>query len=106
MGRTDDKTNFCKRWLIIMMPFHQRMAELWTIRKSRNLSKEEQAELNMCLEANANHIWNAIKLKNLSLLASITKDYEWQHDICAKLEKFNLSPGSDSGRSSNSDFIS
>lgn len=70
-----------------MMPFHQRMAELWTLRKSRGLTKEEQAELNICLEANANHVWQAIKLNNLSLLASLTHDYEWQHDICARIEK-------------------
>lgn len=89
-----------------MLPFHQRMAELWTLRKNRNLTKEEQAELNMCLEANANHVWNLIKLKNLSLFASITHDYEWQHDICARIEKYNLSAGSDHSSSSNSDFVS
>lgn len=85
----------------MMMPFHQRMAELWTLRKSRCLTKEEQAELNICLEANANYVWQAIKLSNLSLLASITHDYEWQHEICARIEKhYAAEAGADQGSSS------
>lgn len=70
-----------------MMSFHQRMAELWIIRKNRKLTQEEQTELNLCLEANANHVWNWIKLRNLSFFASLTHDHEWQHDICSRIEK-------------------
>ncbi|WP_420885172.1 MULTISPECIES: DUF7667 family protein [Anoxybacillaceae] len=29
------------------------------------------------------------KLKNLSLLASMTGDVEWQHELCARLEKLS-----------------
>jgi len=70
-----------------MLTVHQRMAELWTLRKNRKLTEAEQSELFICLEANANHMWQKAKLENLSLCASMTQDYDWLHDICVLLEK-------------------
>ncbi|MNI13912.1 hypothetical protein D3C73_671590 [compost metagenome] len=70
-----------------MLALHQRMAELWTLRKARELSKAEQDELLLCLEANMNYVWNRLKLENLSLLASLTHDYDWLHQICERIEK-------------------
>ena len=69
-----------------MLPVHQRLAELWTIKKRRDLTREEQDELNLCLEANAGFVWDILKLQNLSLLASATGDHEWLHEICRKME--------------------
>ncbi|QDX91759.1 hypothetical protein EEL30_04860 [Brevibacillus laterosporus] len=45
--------------------------------------------LKLCfgLRANAKRAWGLAKLKNLSLVASLTNDTEWQHELCAKLEK-------------------
>jgi hypothetical protein len=71
-----------------MLAVHQRMAELWTLRKSRELTKAEQDELLICLEANTNYVWNRIKLENLSLQASLTHDYDWLHQICERIEKY------------------
>ncbi|MDD9266303.1 hypothetical protein ACFPES_04585 [Paenibacillus sp. GCM10023248] len=70
-----------------MLAVHQRMAELWTLRKKRELTKAEQDELMLCMEANATYVWMRIKLENLSLCASLTSDYEWLHEICERIEK-------------------
>ena len=69
-----------------ILPIHQRMAELWTVSKTRKLTRDEQNEMDLCLEANANYIWKQIKLENLSLIASMVHDHAWQHDICAQIE--------------------
>ncbi|MGG1514369.1 hypothetical protein ABE504_03080 [Paenibacillus oryzisoli] len=70
-----------------MLAIHQRMAELWTLRRGRELTQAEHDELMLCMEANATYVWNRLKLENLSLCASMTADYEWLHDICERMEK-------------------
>jgi len=70
-----------------MWVVHQRMAELWAINKKRELTLDEMTEMSHCLEANMKRAWEIAKLKNMSLLASMTNDVEWQHELCAKLEK-------------------
>ncbi len=75
-----------------MQAVYQRMAELWTTRKRRKLTDEEQDELNLCLEANATHIWKKLRIENLSLLASMTGDYDWLHELCAELEQMEPKP--------------
>lgn len=67
-------------------PVHQRMAELWTISRGRKLTDAEARELDMCLEANASDVWRRIRLENLSLIASMVNDTDWQHDICGDME--------------------
>lgn len=67
-------------------PYHQRMAELWTISTRRKLTYAEQKELDMCMEANANDVWKRITLENLSLAASMVQDTEWLHEICSDIE--------------------
>lgn len=73
--------------LLLPSALHQRMAELWVEKKRRSLSKVEEKELEICLDANVNYCWKIARLKNLSLLASMTSDIEWQHEICAKLDE-------------------
>jgi len=70
-----------------VLPIHQRLAELWTISGGRSLTTEEKAELDLCLRANALYVWKAVKLENLSLLATETRDVEWQHEVCERMEK-------------------
>lgn len=86
-----------------MQHVYQRMAELTTIKKWRKLTHDEQEEMNLCLEANANHIWNKIKLENYSLLASMTNDYEWLHEVCGELEKFEAKPAAKTDPSAKTD---
>lgn len=70
-----------------MWSVHNRMAELWFINKKRPLTEDEEKEMCICLEANANKAWKLAKLKNLSLLASITNDTEELNRICRQIEE-------------------
>ncbi|RAP73473.1 DUF7667 family protein [Paenibacillus montanisoli] len=75
-----------------LMPIHERLAELWTIRSKRALSAEELADFEHCLAVNAMICRQVANLYNLSLLASMTGDTEWQHDICRKIERLTGTP--------------
>ncbi|AYB41478.1 DUF7667 family protein [Brevibacillus laterosporus] len=66
---------------------HQRMAELWFINKTRELTDSEMTEMSRCLSANAKKAWEIAKLKNLFLITSMTNDTEWQHELCARIGK-------------------
>ena len=72
-----------------MWPVHMRMAELWESNKERELTEEELTDFRHCLEANANLAYKLAKLKNLSLMASLVNDTEWNHEICAEIQKIN-----------------
>lgn len=67
-------------------PFHQRLAELYVINKRRPLTTEEMLELQHCLAANVHYCWEMAYLANMSLLASMTNDVDWQHEICAEID--------------------
>nr|WP_211326517.1 hypothetical protein [Paenibacillus flagellatus] len=64
------------------------MAELWTFGRKRALTEAERHELEQCLQVNAKLCWERAALDNASLLASMTRDTEWQHDICRRIEEF------------------
>ncbi|MED2978237.1 hypothetical protein P4284_16235 [Bacillus swezeyi] len=71
-----------------MWGVHQRLAELRNIEKNhRALTEEEKTELNICLDANLNLCRKVAYLKNQSLLATMTKDKDWQFEICSQLEE-------------------
>lgn len=79
-----------------VMAFHQRLAEIWTAHKPSEMTKAELDEVAICLDANANYVWRALKLENLSLIASMTNDMDWQHEICRRideLEQLQKKPG-------------
>ncbi|ALS25666.1 hypothetical protein ABEV74_21845 [Paenibacillus cisolokensis] len=71
---------------------HERLAELWTVRSAREWTDEERIDVEHCLAVNAAHFRRLAHLYNLSLLASMTGDTEWQHDICAEIEKMGGKP--------------
>lgn len=77
-----------------MLSVHWRMAELWTLQKARGLTQDEQSELSACLHYNAIYARKLAALYNLSLAASMTKDTDWQHEICAQIEKLERQGGS------------
>ncbi|RXZ80573.1 hypothetical protein EBB07_18545 [Paenibacillaceae bacterium] len=77
-----------------MLPIHERLAELWTIRNNRELTEEERMDMEHCLAFNAAYCRELAKLRNLSLLASMTSDADWQHEICSKLERLGGHPPS------------
>ncbi|MCY8867360.1 hypothetical protein MOD76_19725 [Bacillus spizizenii] len=71
-----------------MWGVHQRLAELWNIQSNhRKLTEDEMREMKICLDANLNKCRKVATLKNLSLVASMTEDNEWQHEICSAIEK-------------------
>ncbi|NIK66599.1 MULTISPECIES: hypothetical protein [unclassified Paenibacillus] len=70
-----------------ILPIHERLAELWIIRGSRDLTKEEQADFEHCLSVNAKHIRQIAHLHNLSLAASMAGDAAWQQEISLRREK-------------------
>lgn len=72
-----------------MLAIHQRMAELWTISKARPWTDAEQEEWRLCHEANAGLSWKLAGLHNLSLMASMTKDYDWLHELCRQIERLD-----------------
>lgn len=66
--------------------FHQRLAELYVLNKQRALTTEEMLELQHCMAANVKYCWDMAYLENMSLLASMANDTEWQHEICAEID--------------------
>lgn len=70
-----------------MWCINNKLAELWAIKKHRPLTNDEKKELYHCLEANLNKCRKVANLKNLSLLASMNDDIDWQHEICSQLDK-------------------
>lgn len=45
-----------------------------------------------CLAVNASYCRELAHLRNLSLLASMTGDTRWQHEICSQIEKLSGAP--------------
>ncbi|MBD2847866.1 hypothetical protein IDH44_21945 [Paenibacillus sp. IB182496] len=75
-----------------MLPIHERLAELWTIRSARELTDQEQMDMDHCLAVNASYCRELAHLRNISLLASMTDDTDWQHEICRQIEKLGGGP--------------
>lgn len=77
-----------------MWVVHKRLAELWFKQlKEGALSNEEASEFKLCLDANMRKVQKLAELENLSLIASMTNDTEWQHEICRKIDEFYESMG-------------
>lgn len=72
--------------------FHVRLAELYTVNKRRELSRAELAEIDHCLIQNAKYVHELAYLENLSLMASMTSDVDWQHEICRDIEDLIADP--------------
>jgi hypothetical protein len=63
------------------------MAELWTIQTTRKLTELEALEMTNCMIVNAKYCWEMAHLENQSLLASMTSDIAWQHEVCQHIEQ-------------------
>lgn len=73
-----------------MLPVHQRLAELYTISRSRPLSAAEITEQRHCLHANEVYCWEMGRLNNEAQLAAQTADAEWQQQISAQLLELRI----------------
>ncbi|WP_174468874.1 hypothetical protein [Myxococcus sp. CA039A] len=67
-------------------PIIQRIAQLRVTQKARGLDPVQQRELDLCLDWIVNHCWTQALLKNFSLMASMTNDVDWQHEICRDID--------------------
>ncbi|OAS21164.1 DUF7667 family protein [Paenibacillus oryzisoli] len=67
-------------------PIIQRIAALRIEQKSQKLDQVQQNELDLCLDWLVNFLYKQALLKNFSLMASMTDDFDWQHAICADLD--------------------
>lgn len=65
----------------------QNIAQLHYTSKNRPLSPQEAKELELCLDWVVNKTLARAALSNLSLLASMTNDITWQHEICSSIDK-------------------
>jgi hypothetical protein len=72
---------------VTILPIHQRLAELWTHNKRRPLTPEEMMEVQHCLAENAKYCWKMAYLENASLMASMTGDVDWQHEVCREIDQ-------------------
>jgi hypothetical protein len=69
-----------------VMIFHENLARLWVLNKKRPLTTKEMKEVQECLAANANYVWKMAYLENMSLMASMTNDVDWQHEVCLEID--------------------
>lgn len=72
---------------LVVLPVHQRLAELHTIKRHRDLTPDENVEFKDCLNINVVVMRELANIKNASDLAFATNDTNWQQDICAQIEK-------------------
>ncbi|MFD0674525.1 hypothetical protein [Cohnella sp. GCM10027633] len=70
-----------------MLPVYERMAELRIVQRRKKLTDAEQRELDHCLDLNADYCYRLAQLYNLSLVASMAEDADWQHELCREIEK-------------------
>ncbi|CAG7635403.1 hypothetical protein ACFQI7_06590 [Paenibacillus allorhizosphaerae] len=70
-----------------MLSVHWRLAELWTLQQQRELTDIERSEMSACLHYNAEYARKLASLYNWSMVASMTGDTEWQHEICRQIDK-------------------
>lgn len=68
-------------------PIIQRIAELRISQKNYDLDQIKQKEMDLCLDWLVNKCWTDALLKNYSLLASMTNDMDWQHEICLEIDQ-------------------
>ncbi|WP_127580194.1 DUF7667 family protein [Paenibacillus koleovorans] len=67
-------------------PIINRLAQLRVAQKARGLDPVQLQELKLCLDWIVNYCWRQAMLKNLSLMASMTNDADWLHEICRDMD--------------------
>jgi len=70
-----------------MMHIHWRLAELWLLQQGRELNEQERSEMNACLKMNAKYAERLAEQYNLGLMASMTNDVNWLHEVSAEIDK-------------------
>lgn len=73
-----------------MLPVHERLAELFTLSRLRQLTASEEMEQQQCLQVNATYCWEIARLQNEILLAEQTTDTQWHQEICAQMFELRI----------------
>lgn len=77
--------------MIAIHPIHRRLAELSMKARRmggwRKLPPDEQTELEQCLRANEALVFRLDALKSLAFLAHTMDDFEWEKEICRKIDE-------------------
>lgn len=73
-----------------MLPVHERLAELFTLSRRRQLTASEEVEQQQCLQVNAVYCWEMARLHNEAHLAEQSDDSAWNQDIIAQMFELRL----------------
>lgn len=73
-----------------MLPVHERLAELYTLSRKRELTASEETEQQQCLQVNATYCFEMARLQNQMELAEQTTDTQWHQDICAQMFELRI----------------
>lgn len=73
--------------MIILQPYHWRLSELVRAMQKRRLNDQEAVDMHHCLQLHEKYCWNIAKLEELSYLAHVTNDTDWQLEICARIDE-------------------
>jgi hypothetical protein len=71
-----------------IFPVHQRIAELWVRNQNKGLNDSELLEFNLCMKKFVTQMWKMAYLENMSLMASMTNDVDWQFEVCKEIDEF------------------
>lgn len=70
-----------------MWPVHQMIALFWFKHNyGEGLADDEIEEFKHCMDANLKKAQRLAHLENLSLMASMIEDMEWQNEICKGID--------------------
>lgn len=71
-----------------MWSVHKKLGELWFKHSiGDGWTEQEEEDFKLALDANMRKCQKIADLHNLSLIASMIDDTEWQHELCAQLDK-------------------
>jgi hypothetical protein len=58
------------------------------IGRRRELTEPELTEMEQCMQVNVKLCWEMAYLENASLMASMSGDIDWQHEVCREIDEF------------------
>lgn len=75
----------------MMMGIHWRLAELWLLQQKRDLTEDERLEMSYCMKLNATYAQKLSDQYNYALMASMTNDWVWLHEVSTEIDKLEAS---------------
>ncbi|WP_424991976.1 DUF7667 family protein [Paenibacillus castaneae] len=69
------------------MNIHWRLGELWLLQQKRQLTEDELLDMNSCMQLNATYARKLAEQYNYGLMASMTNDWDWLHEVSAQIDR-------------------